>query len=957
MATNTWLKTCWQGCCLCGRGFCRLVRWCLWLGLIIAAGVQVTILTSQRLQVPDFVLREIASNLGAAGLAAEFGEVALDPSGRLLLQDMELSLAGINTPIMRARAVYLEIDPWALWWREIDPQLIRFSGVDLLIPAALSPTGRSEAIIEGIDATLRSTDIRGQIALDQLTAQFGPVPVTMRGGIQLPNLPTETSEPWDQLMAKFSANYLSICRQAGRILPHLQRLESLRLDLHLEPRTEGFAQVSLDAFAAELEVTLPAPSTPALALHELHLQTSFELGATRQKLPLIVRLGRVTGPNQIALEHVQGWTSATITALPLTAVFGDLRISADQLTHPIASLSALTATTNLETLPVLPTQLTARFGGEAWSVISDWDVTTAAGKIEVAGHVGSPVLEVAAAQLGFDVPSILKWESAPYLTSTLNLGAGAQPLRAEAYFSTQAVEARWVPLTATSARVRWTGTDLWADQILLRTGPSVATGSYHMDTASLDFSFLLRGQLEPPSINGWFRDWWGRLFDQFDFTGGLPQASVEVSGRWGAPLETRVFVAADATDPVVREIPMQRMRTRLFTRPGWADVQHFLVERPMGDVEGAFLRAWRMPDSRRWTRVEIHAGGVTDLSPTPKLLRRTGDAMIAPFDFAEPLQLRLDGSAVREDWGMPVTESFQIRGSAEGPWAFKGFPFDGVTFAAEQQNDRILIDTFQAGMSGGVIDGRIELQGEPDERQVAFDLNLAEASLGQTIHDTNVWLAERRGETAGDATDFEKQMADGKLNIALTAEGPSDNLLGLKGRGSAAIADANFSNINLLGVLSTLLERTILNFSTLQLSHANADFVLEGSQLNFEQIKATGSRGAVNATGAYSLADRSLNFNTRVRPFEGGEGLLDAVFTPFTSALEVKLGGHLGEPEWTFVYGPTNLLRNLTGENARNRAAAPSEPAPPPPTKAERSPPEREAPPAPVSAETETPAQ
>ncbi len=30
----------------------------------------------------------------------------------------------------------------------------------------------------------------------------------------------------------------------------------------------------------------------------------------------------------------------------------------------------------------------------------------------------------------------------------------------------------------------------------------------------------LRGQLDPASINGWFRDWWPRLFAQFDFEAG-----------------------------------------------------------------------------------------------------------------------------------------------------------------------------------------------------------------------------------------------------------------------------------------------------------------------------------------------------------------------------------------------------------------------------------------------------
>ena len=922
MSVSHWLKTCWQGCRYCSAGLWRLVRWCGWLLLILIAGVQVVILASNNLHVPDFVVDEIESSLGSVGLQAEFAEVSLDPGGRLLLRDVDLSLAVVGTPIMRADAVYLEVNPWALWWREIEPRRIRFSGVDFLIPAILSPSGQSEAMIRGIDATLRPTETRGMLALDHFTAHIGAVPVSMHGVIQLPEVGTGPSQPLDQLMAKLSSHYITGCRQASRLLPHLAKLEGLQLDLTLVPGKDVWANVNLRAQSSS--VTLPTIPGFDLrpTLHGATLQTAFALTTTPQTLPITLSVARAEGLSNLVLENLALETALAWSSQPMSIAAGELKVSVERIVHPVTSISAVTVRTNLQTLPLLQSQVTTRFGGEPWQLQSDLDITNGAGRIVVAGRVGSSVLDLAAAQIGFDVPSILKWETPPYLTAAVNLGVGAKPLRAEARFSTQEVEARWVPLTATEARVQWHGTSLRADQILLRTGSSAATGIYEMDTENLDFRFLLRGRLEPSRIDGWFRDWWPALFAQFDFTNSLPQAGVDVSGRWGAPLDTRVFISADAADPVIRDIPMDRMRTRLFTRPGWADVFHFLAERPVGDVEGSFLRQWRMPDSRRWTRVEIHAGGGTDLTPAPQLLRRTGEALIAPFEFDGPLQLRLDGSAVRDDWGAPTTETFDIRGSTAAPWRFKGFPFEGTTFSVRRQDEKILVDSFSAGMSGGALAGRIELQGQGDAQQVAFDLNLAEASLGRTIHDVGTWLAKRRGEAPADETEFEKQMAAGKLTLALTAEGPSNDLLGLKGSGSAAVANANFSNINLLGVLSALLERTILNFSTLQLNHANADFTLNGPQVKFSQIKATGQRGSVDASGDYSLADRSLDFTTRVRPFEGGEGLLDAVFTPFSSVLEVKLAGELSDPEWTFLYGPTNLLRNLTGENARNRASS-----------------------------------
>lgn len=934
MSAPHWLKTCWQGCCFCGRGVWRLVRWSAWLLLIFTAGLQIVILTSRNLRVPDFILREIESNLGAAGLRAEFGDVVFDPVGRILLRDVDLSLAVIGTPVMRADSIYLEVDPLALWWREIKPSRVSLSGVDLLIPAVLSPSGKSEALVSGIDATLAPTETRGRLALEHLTARIGSIPVAMHGAVQLATTRTSAPEPWDQLMAKLSAHYVDVCRQAGRQMKHLSALDGLKLYLQLVPDRRHIARVRIEAISSAITMPRVSELVPAMKLRDARLLTEISLTKADQIIPVELRSGRFEVTDDIAAHDLWVETEMKIAAGHRHVTAAPLKLSATRIDHPITTVTGITAHTDLRPLPVLQTHVTGRLGGEAIALHTDLNVTTVAGRIELEGPLGAPVLDVVARQIGFDVPSVLKWDQPPHLRAAVNLGENARPLRAEASFSTGAVEARRVPLSATSARVTWEGSSIRADDIMLRTGPSVALGSYEMNTETRDFRFLLQGRLDPPDIRGWFRDWWMKLFAQFDFSGGLPDASVEVSGRWGAPLETRVFVQADALDPVVRGIPMRRMRTRLFTRPGWADVQHFLAERPMGDVEGSFLRQWRMPDSRRWTRVEIHAGGRTDLSPAPKLLGRTGDALIEPFEFSEALNLRLDGSVVREDWGAPASESFRITGQAEGPWRFKAFPLEGATFSAVKEDDRVLIERFEAKAADGDLEGRIELQGTGADQQVAFDLNIAGASLGVALHDVGTWLAVRRGEEATqEHSDFEKQMADGRLTLALTAEGPTNNLLGLQGSGSAAVTDANFSNINLLGVLSALLERTILNFSTLQLNHANADFTLDGPVVNFSRVKATGDRGAVDAAGAYSLADRSLDFTTRVRPFDGGEGLLDAVFTPFSSALEVKLGGKLDDPEWTFVYGPTNLLRNLTGENARNRnRSLPPESTPPPPS-------------------------
>jgi hypothetical protein len=149
------------------------------------------------------------------------------------------------------------------------------------------------------------------------------------------------------------------------------------------------------------------------------------------------------------------------------------------------------------------------------------------------------------------------------------------------------------------------------------------------------------------------------------------------------------------------------------------------------------------------------------------------------------------------------------------------------------------------------------------------------------------------------------------------------------------ITGAELGEINLLGILSSLLRPTIFNFTTLQLDTARANFSLVGRTLEFSELRLTGPRAAIEAQGGYRLDTKTLDFAAKIRPFDTSETFLGATFgavlSPLSSVLEVKLGGALDQPSWSFVYGPTNLLRVLSGEGSRPTEPAASPPASPPP--------------------------
>lgn len=905
--------------------------WTLWIGLAALALTQVYIATSRNLPVPDFVLRQFETKLEDAGLKIEFGQATFDPQGRFLLRDVSFSFQSINEPAIRAKSVYITADPISLLLRQFEPKNVRITGADLLMPAMVSPTGKAEPLIRGLDATIRLGERDEPLVIEHLTAHFGPLPIDLRGEWIFTSS-DEPSPPLDQLLQALAQNYLRGCEFACEWLPQLPPLESPHLSLVLTPHPERLADLTIELSAAKIDLNVAQLGPDPIGIHNLRLQT--ELGFAGPPVLATVDLycGELQVPGQGTIEGLEAELEALVSIPQLRFEPRLATLSAGAISTPDLTVTTLSLQTSLATLPQIQAQVFGIIAGEPITAHADIDVTTGGGRVDFDANLDAELITIAGRKIDFDLPSILSWETPPSVSGTLNLGSHGKLLRAEFDIETGPIVARWVPLDATSAHITWEDQQLVAEKILLVRGRSRATGSYTMDVSTLDFRFLLRGRLDPPDINGWFRDWWPDFWRKFDFSASPPDALVDVNGCWKRKYETQTFIQADVDHPAMEGVSFDRIRTRLFVRPGWADVLEFTAERPIGLVEGSFLRQWRMPNGKRWTAVEVHASGTSDLAPAPAILGPLGAKIIAPFTMDGPLFLQIDGRVEREDFGQPIHSDLKISGETNANWSFKNFPLNGAKFAAHQLDDVLLIEELEAGLASGTLIGRIETRGQDEAGRVGFDLNLSDAKLGQALSTVSEWTATRKGETAPAAGPLQQKLASGVFNLSLSAEGPTSDPFGYRGAGSAQVQSDQLGEINLLGVLSTLLKRTLLNYSTLQLDSVNGNFDLNGREIDFTELKASGPRGALNATGQYDLDTQELDFVTKIKPFEASRGLLNAVLSPLSNVLEVKLGGVLDDPKWSFVYGPTNFLRSLTGENASRppsstKSTAPSSPS------------------------------
>ncbi|MFA5057598.1 MAG: AsmA-like C-terminal region-containing protein, partial [Opitutaceae bacterium] len=573
-------------------------------------------------------------------------------------------------------------------------------------------------------------------------------------------------------------------------------------------------------------------------------------------------------------------------------------------------------TATLERLPHLQGSVSARIGGSAVTARGTMDIQAGEGTLELTGSLTPALLDLARNRSRL---AVLKWvelSEPAAVHATVELAPGWKPVRAEADVSVRQVTAHEVHLDAAGGHVLYAGHDLRVTELLLLQGANEARGSYTMDTATRDYRFLLQGRLRPPDIAGWFKAWWPRFWGHFDFTAVPPSADVDVTGRWGAPPLTTVFCQVDAAHPAIRGVPFDRVRTILFFRANYYHVFAFDASQAGHAARGSFtLEVDHQHATYRTLDFDVFSGLVP--AECARLYGPAGTALVAPYQFSEPPAVHAVGHL--QGPSAPGGNHAQVNITLESPGhsVFHGLPLEGVKFAADYHDGSLDLRQTQAGFAGGTVSGQARLDGPPGARVLAFDAMLNGADLARVASAAEEFrLAGKPPAAEHPKSRFLGRATGGRLDAALTAEGRYGQPYSFHGKGYFIVTSHDLGEIHLLGLLSELLSKTLLNFTSLRLDTAHGNFKLEGNKLAFAQVKLTGPTAAIDARGDYLLDAKTLDFNAKVFPLqESGFVLTDALgalLTPLSNVLELKLTGPLEKPSWAFLFGPTNFLRALT---------------------------------------------
>ncbi|HWA09979.1 MAG TPA: AsmA-like C-terminal region-containing protein [Opitutaceae bacterium] len=927
------LQLCWQGTRHAVGAVFSLAVWSLWLALAVVLGVLIWCAVAREMAVPGFVLRALEDRLAASQLQATFGHTSFDPSGRILVENVRILSPSFKEPLVTVRAAYARLDPWALLAGRFEPLEFRLSGVSLFVPAMLSASGHAEPLVSDLDATLVPGEHEVDVRL--LTTRLGRLVITARGAVHTAVWQHGRGAPLP--VADFiSKDYPRLSRQLADYARRLDLLDEPRLDVDLVPSDTRGAIVTAAFTARGLNVSEPF----ALQAVNLSAATRFPVaGETVVKAQFDLSADELRLPRDAVAQGVHARVRGTLRPEQRTFDPEETAASVNRVTGEGLTAAPVVADATRRDGP-LRAAIVTRLAGAPVAVSGVADLAEKSAHLHL-DTAPTPALLAALSPFAHrDLPALLRLSIPPEVTAEIELATGWKFASVDGRFDVRQVVARNVALDEVSGHVTYAGTRLEATDVLLHQGENIARGSYTMDTATLDYRFLLDGRLRPAGIDGWFTEWWPHFFQNFDFTAAPPAADVDVQGRWGRPDLSSEFIAVDAVSPIIRGVAFDRVRTRLFIRADFfTDALDFSVAHRTGGASGSFTRRYD-PVAKALRRMDVDVTSTMDEQDGARIFGREGLDIVEPFHFSTPPHLRIKGHLDGPAGPEGEHQKLHIEGESGGAFTLFDFPLSDLSFNADLSDDDLTIDRVSTTFAGGKGAGRVTVTGRRPDRKLDFNYDLKGANLAQSITTLDNFLNRNQPASEAAKGDFMEKAADIRLDLSAAATGKYQDLYSFQGKGHAELVGPELGQVRLLGLLSQLLNFTSLRFTRLQ-----TDFQIDGRKLVFPEVKVTGANSEIDAKGAYALDEKALDFNAKVFPLGESKTFLpqvvNAVLSPISEILEVKLTGSLSKPEWAFVHSPVSFLRNLnpakTPDSDKPGAEKPeagAPPAPPAPTEA-----------------------
>ena len=911
---------------LCG-GVCGIFLECVNWTLVFLVSLQVIILVlsvfEAEIPVPRFLLWKVKEAFTREGLDAHWQSVKFDRLGHLSVRNFEIALAGSEERIVRSESALLGLDLIDLTLGRVSFNSFQLTNATLFCPAMYSSSGLTEPVLERLHCHLRRSGARWEVR--RMSFKAHNLRVSASGFWQL--APPRRSGDETKHLKPLTERYIDFCLEMLEFREPLQKIKNPVLTVHLNVEGLGYVLADFDINGDEWKLPGGVRAGPFRLLAE------------------DVRLSdyRTIHPVRLTTEYLDGgknWQTGNLQAV----LFVD-SLRPEAILRPSRILFS---TPRLEAWGVKARNFSGAAATRAYPEISGQVfLQLNDGQVKLHGEIdaekGTGILHIDST---VDIGNFLQhpripdnalsryWEfqTPPRIRGSLSMSEGFTFGHSVFDIEVKHAQVKGMRFARLRALGRYENGLVNVTRLTVENPGSRVSGSFEHHQHTSDYRFLLSGSVYPSDLNPIMRDWWDKLWAQFQLDGGPFIGDVDVRGRWRQLEKTRVFAAAQGEGFRFRGVELEKCSAKVWALHNYAEIFDLEGKRPEGNGGGVIY--WMRQEDSEGLGSSATFLDIETKIDLPAILSLAGGNLKTlgnNFEMTVTPQLHVRGIFWKDNEGNPTRKDIFVRARTEAPLSFRGIPLDFLSMDARFQKTRSLFDNLSFGLAGGRGQGIFSLDNTDTPGRLELSIDLTGADYSKIVDLLSLKRSGSLPNTQSNEPERKRKKA-GKLDIHLSATGIPDEVLSLKGEGELKIVDADLALVQIFGDLSRLLSITGIKFTTIDLDEASGHFTLEEGLISFPELLVTGPNTVIRAKGDVLMPDLQLDFSVNVFLMEKSEipvfEILGPLLHPLGYAFGLGLRGSFKKPEWRITLGFLKFLQPTRPTVGKERGKAPTRPTP-----------------------------
>ena len=441
--------------------------------------------------------------------------------------------------------------------------------------------------------------------------------------------------------------------------------------------------------------------------------------------------------------------------------------------------------------------------------------------------------------------------------------------------------------------------------------------SYTQNLRSHTYALSTKGRIIPDQYNPFMPRWWKNIFNEdLSFN---DQSRVEgdcvVYGKTDKFSTDFYYGQFQASKLAYQNVPVDQGQLTLRGRNRYTEIHQLDARSGTHWIKGDIHFTGFPDEIPASAAIRYDLKGVLPLEKLRQLLPPKTAQNLDAFQSPHAPHLHLRATQFRED-DYPQFKDLShlyLEVDADAPLTFHNLNLEHLRFNLHARDSRLMLRQLDFGLAGGNGTGAMDRSEVATIRdpQLRLDLELTGADYS-TVR--ALFIDFEKTPPSEAVRPRVPSNKDGILDLKVQSEGSAKNLYAHSGFGRVTLAHENLAQIQLLGPLSMILEKTPLGFTSLTLNQMESDFALADGFIKLSPLKITGPQATIEANGTLQMAEQNLdlvvgvnligNLNKKFNPLWR---LTDAI-NPLNYLMQFRITGTLDNQTIRSLYDPRNLL-------------------------------------------------